>query len=436
MNIFYIISYFFQISYLHKLVDSVYLWLLPALLLLSYIVVNLIKNKKLYLTIFKNKTPFLLLVFCLILGLTRSNNPEEKELSSYIKIVQLLLLLFSTGIFIMNSKKNINKIFSSIIAPFSLFCLLNLILWTINYKVNDTEEINIGQAIMLSNFGFTIDRVSFPLGFGVNNYGTLIGAILILSITSFIFIKNNKSIYIFTIAICIITLLLLDSRASLLNAILIVLLCLYIYNKNAINLVKYIPYIAVFGPIFYMVTIPLLSQNEIISGLTRNSQELVTGNSRFFIWGIALNELSNFQIEHIFGFGEYGHYKSGASLIWSSFFGDYEKNDLKSPHNTVLSIVFDYGYIGLAIYIYILIDISKKIRSLWPINKNISIIFTSFYFYLVLIGITEATFGLYILQFNYLFYTFTLSLYTIHETLIREIKWKKNVTMYMEKEIV
>jgi len=436
MNIFYALSYFFQISYLHKLVDSLYLWILPAILLLSYIAINLIVNRKSYFNVLSKKTPFLLLFICLIIGLIRSNNPEEKEFSSYIKIVQLMLLLFATSINIDNNKIRINSIFIFVILPFTFFALLNLLLWSIKYHSIEVEEISMGSAVLLSNLGVVIDRVVFPLGFGVNNYGTLIGAILILAINSFIFLKNFKVVHSVVIATCFLTLLLLDSRASLISSVLITAICIYIYKSNSISIIKLIPYIALFGPVLYMVAIPLLSQSTMMSGIVRNSEELATGNSRFFIWGIALNELSNFKVEHIFGYGEYGHFKSGASLIWSSFFGDYEKNELKSPHNTILSIVFDYGYVGLILYIYFLVDVSRKITNVWLLNSKLGIVFAGFYFYLVLIGITEATFGLYILQFNYLFYTVTLSLYTVQNLLTRQIQWKRNVITSTEKEVV
>ena len=74
---------------------------------------------------------------------------------------------------------------------------------------------------------------------------------------------------------------------------------------------------------------------------------------------------------HIFGYGIYGHYKSGASTLWSNFFTSFEDaSELVHPHNTALSVLFDYGYFGLIVLYGVLLKIAGLIKRQFKSEEN------------------------------------------------------------------
>ena len=110
---------------------------------------------------------------------------------------------------------------------------------------------------------------------------------------------------------------------------------------------------------------------------------------------------------HIFGYGDFGHYITGASKLWAHIFGswDEERALLTTPHSTFYSILYDYGYFGLFVYILFQLKLVNEINKIWFYNKKMGVIFINFLLYWNLVGITETVHGFYI---PIVFYFFTL----------------------------
>jgi O-antigen ligase len=151
----------------------------------------------------------------------------------------------------------------------------------------------------------------------------------------------------------------------------------------------------------------------------------------FFIWAIAITEFLTFKPIQIIGYGLFGHYGSGASHLWSYFFVAYSNPEAVHPHNTFLSVLFDYGYLGAVFFLLSLFVIVNKVKSIWKEHKDIAIFFLAFFMYFVLISITESFFGFYYLDAIYIIFFFFLLPFNFNENnndiYIKLVHSKKNL---------
>ena len=74
-------------------------------------------------------------------------------------------------------------------------------------------------------------------------------------------------------------------------------------------------------------------------------------SGRPFIWSIIFISLSQFQPQHLVGFGAYGQVASGVSLQYAFLFPPTLIG--ASAHNTLLQLVLDTGYLGAALYLFL-----------------------------------------------------------------------------------
>jgi O-antigen ligase len=153
-----------------------------------------------------------------------------------------------------------------------------------------------------------------------------------------------------------------------------------------------------------MFLLPFLGQYDAFSFLSRSSGDLQTGNSRFLIWGISFAEFAQFKPIHLIGYGEYGHLGSGASKLWENIFSNWEDSGNKTPHNTMLVIMFDTGYIGLFFYISLLYGFIAKMIKIWLWQKPQRYLYLSYFLFMLLQGVTESTFGFYFFDYLFIFF--------------------------------
>ena len=148
--------------------------------------------------------------------------------------------------------------------------------------------------------------------------------------------------------ITIISLLLTDSRSKFIYPVIVCAVLYWSVKRNAIKHIFY-GHLLLFWVHFTNVLVHY--PGMIFSFLSRSSEDLATlVTLMFFIWLISPMEFLHFNSMHIFGYGIYGHYKSGASTLWSNFFTSLRMlQELVHPHNTALSVLFDYGYFGLIV---------------------------------------------------------------------------------------
>ncbi|MDI9880067.1 O-antigen ligase family protein [Flectobacillus longus] len=290
------------------------------------------------------------------------------------------------------------------IYPFILFCLINLALYFLQIKIDDSEVTSYqeaGPALLLSKFGIEMLRVKFPLVTGYNTFAALVGLVFLLQVLITIF-NPFSLVKIFCCTVLLCTLVPIDSRVSIFVPLIIICLT-FIFKKISspfiCNLYSTVPYIYFIFPIMLVSIFPLLTGN--IADVQReDDSEFI----RFTIWAISLKVFAAFDIYHLIGYGEFGHYGSNASKQWASIFTSWTNNNLITTHNSVFSILFDMGYIGLIIFIKLNFEITSKVRKYFPVLREVAFIVGGIVLFCSIVGSTESLIGFYFP--NFLMYFF------------------------------
>ncbi|WP_157816048.1 O-antigen ligase family protein [Spirosoma pollinicola] len=385
-----------------------------ALALFYFLIIS--NGNYLFKTIKENLMAIFLLLLILV-GNVRSNFPDQTigfTISRTINTVLLFSAVFSAFHYYKNKYNYsiVDIVAKFIILPYCLYCLINFLLWAAGISIKEsvmTDEVVNKKAVLLSYFGLNIDRVQFPLSTGLNNYAVISGAMFTICLV-LLFVSNTKKYKILTIASCLVflaTLLLIDSRASIYYPILICFtLILWQKSKAYVKNMPYLTYLIVLGPLFLYLMVPLMMVLPFIESITRNSEELATGNSRFLIWSACLLEFIEFKPIHLIGFGYFGHFGSGVSASWSSIFSTWTDGDLKTSHNTFFTILFDHGYLGLVVYVLVIYNTFKRISRFWNINREGNVLLFGFFSFNIFAGITETLIGFYSPNYFILFFVF------------------------------
>jgi O-antigen ligase len=306
----------------------------------------------------------------------------------------------------------------------TLYVALNLFVFSLGIS-NGIK----GEALILSNFGVNIGRVSFLFSNGVNSYGSFLGILLSLSLIGCFVIKRNKKIFLIGLVSSMVSLLLTDSRGAIAYSFLILgAIKFYYFKVDKPKFLYFVPILTIVGPLLLLLFLSFLSTTEYGSIISRKDGDLATGNSRAIIWGIAVSEFLNFELNHhIFGYGEWGHYTSGASPKYALVFGDSYEANFMHPHNTSISILLDYGYFGLIIYTMIQYKIINIIKKYWSTNKAISCLLLANILYLNLVGIGETMFGFYYQNVTYVFFMINIFAFLLDYQCKKGLQRKKYV---------
>lgn len=344
------------------------------------------------------------LFYCLLIfvSLIRANEFSLNRLLDYLSFT-LFLIAYISGILDHCKDEGIRYIDgfrNFVINPFVYYIGINYVFWLLNITsdARSDGEIFIGNAVVLQALGYSIERVNFLFSIGINGYAVILGAIL-----SFITVDNVfqnkwtvKNIVLYIIVM--IAILLTDSRSAIIYPILILAGCYAVKLLKMGFVITISPIIFVVIPLLVAFVLPLLAEVAFFAQFSRNATDLFTLNGRVFIWVFAFEEFNNFNLFHLFGFGYFGHVTSGASLKWAFLFVSYNVSDNVHPHNSILSMIFDIGYLGLATIIFIIWKVSAKLRQFWNQNVKHALTFYALLLYFIFISITESFIGFYYLN--------------------------------------
>lgn len=410
-TVLYIIGYFILLLYLPKVADNPIVKALPLMYFLVYYIYLTLSTRKLpALPIKRNYTAIHVASIILIIGLARTNKPDTILMGSVVKVLSFLAFLMCTIAYSEWYVRKRNKDFILFfflvnLVPYLLYCFVNIFLWASGISVGKYEETTIGEALLLSQLGINIERVKFPLVTGFNSFATLLGGLFSVTLMGLVSSFRYKSLLWLSLAIIFVMLLMIDSRTALIYPVLCCLLVLFLKKREKIGILRTFPITQIFGPILLVLFLQLVSNIPFFASLSRSSEDLQTGNSRTMVWTMALTEFIEFKFDHIAGYGEYGHYESGASALWAPFFSSYENSEMMHPHNTILMILFDYGIIGLIAYFFLLYRSINMVISTWKFNKDFNSLIVTYLAYFLIIGITESFFGFYYLNSYYLLFS-------------------------------
>jgi len=216
--------------------------------------------------------------------------------------------------------------------------------------------------------------------------------------------KRERIVLLFMLAICVFSFLLIDSRGALGATILGIA---GIIGLQKIRALWIVPRATIFIPLLSLVVISLLqvfAETDIAKQISRDPDELASGNNRGVIWKYCMEELQDFKVDHITGYGQLGHIKSGVANKWSRSMKGWKTY----THNFLFQTVLDVGYLGL-IAILALIFIGAK-YSLTIYNKGhpYMMVFLGVPILYMLSGITEAPFGVSNFLYTSLFFVLFL----------------------------
>lgn len=412
-----ILGYFFILLYINRFTDNIIIKIIPICFLIflsyKYYVKNVFLRKRVLYQSDGNKNLLLLLLISILcIGIIRTNNPDATFTSTAFTLLSFIIFLYYTFQVYKYIKikydNNIKLYHDVIVIPFLLFALINIVFWIMGYEADSSGDYSIGSSILLASIGLNVDRVKFPFTNGINSYSSVIGLLFSVELVYVFIIKRKNFKTLFTLFIFFITLLLTDSRFALLSSLLVFCLLYFLKRRKTISFARFFPYLFVLGPFLVFALLPLLASTGNFSLISRSDEDIMTGNARFIIWIYSLDEFLSFQTNHLIGYGLFGHFASGTSKFWSGYFGYMANAETVHPHNTVLSILFDYGYLGAIIFLLFTVMQIKKVSELWNRNREFVIFYLSFFIYFVFISITESFFGFYYLNSIYIIFLFFL----------------------------
>lgn len=339
----------------------------------------------------------------IIISLVRTNIPDMSRFSLFVSILNfvLLLIIFTKVCYIylfVQKQKLSDFLYDYFYIPLGFFVLINFVFWILGFKpAKDAitgEAVNV-QSMLMKYLGVNIDRVQFPFGGGFNGYASIVAVVFLFSLVLFAIEKRRNLFVMSNLIISFFSLLLIDSRSSLFYPILIFIYLLLVKNRKSIYHIRFLILWFVFGPLIMIEVLPAIANISFFEELSRNNSDLLTGNSRFIIWGISFLEFYDFKDMHVLGYGEYGHFASGASLKWSFIFNTFENSELKTPHNTLIVTIFDIGYVGLAFVILVINKFLKVLSIEWKSSKSDCFFTLGYIIFFLLIANTETMLGRY-----------------------------------------
>jgi hypothetical protein len=342
------------------------------------------------------------------ISLFRSNEPHVSLRSAFLYVIEQLLflmMLFKTASWF--REEGLNKALACFVFyPVVAFLLLNLFLLNsgISLKKSAFETGNTAESVMLSYVGISLERIEFPLITGLNSFAVYLGQGFLLVVSTYI-TKLNRSVLILIVGFCLLCgILMIDSRASFFYSLVLPLLSFFLFRKKKVSEKwSLLSFLVILGPFIYMLILPAVLSGSTIA--SRGDNDLVTGNSRFLIWGICILYFLAFNPIDILGYGHFGHFGSGVSAKWSFLFQGWTSDVTHSPHNAMFSIIFDIGYLGLGVYVYLLYQLFRRAILVSKDNKQAAVIFFSFLLFSIFQGISEASGGYYFINFFYIFIT-------------------------------
>lgn len=302
----------------------------------------------------------------------------------------------------------------------ALYIALNLLLFFLD--IMPASPIYLGPNMLLGFFNIQMERVLFPVSEGIVNFASFAGTLLTLSVLGLLTERNMALRALFAVfgLLALVSMFLTDSRTSLLNALLAVILIQLLKNRPGIGSLKYLAMLTPALPILFILLINLFVGIPFFEQFARSSSDFETGNSRLFIWGIAFIELLDFKWIHLIGWGEFGQYASGCSIKWAALFnGKFEYPEFTSPHNIILQFVFNTGYIGALLFL-ISLWIGIKRGVLFSKMSSLGLLLIAFFVYYDFSGITDAVFMFYSNGFFLYLVMLCIVLFVLPESLVKE----------------
>lgn len=358
---------------------------------------------------YKGNALFLVPGIVYIISLMRNNHPYISTIGLIWQVIFFVLLIFFLRFIIfkedINLKIKINNYiinknwkrigYCIVIAP-TIFVIVSIILFLFGFEDRTTNVVfNTSTGTLGSLIGLNIERLKFPLSNGLNNFGTIAGISLIANSLYLVHIKTTKIVKIFTILFILISILAIiatDTRWALASCVISFIIINIVSVFKKVHTVKWVLLLSPLIPILLFLTMGVINQLSFLSIFSRNYSDLGTLSSRAVIWQVNFEELSSFKINHLIGYGEYGHVGAGISKHWGYIFSSWKNydGDLATTHNNFFQIILNDGYIGLVIFLIYIYSLASKLINIIDITQKLSLVLLGILMYLIFSGFMES----------------------------------------------
>ena len=244
-----------------------------------------------------------------------------------------------------------------------------------------------GYSTIPKLIGIDLNRVFFPFTGGVNHFGILLGFCLV--VTSALKL-NYLQILVWWISVFVL-LAFIDSRGAVLA-----LTAALVFSKS-----KFInPYVWVFVPVV-MVALGMLFVSSGDIYFSRENSTLFS--QREYLWGLGISGLRLMSWDNLLiGYGVNGFMSNSIASIVSEFFA--YRNSIGSLHNAHLTVLYDYGLLGLSLIVILNFKLIASLKYLSAERRSLSLKC------LIFLSISSATETVY--SFNYIFILLTFMFIT------------------------
>lgn len=217
-----------------------------------------------------------------------------------------------------------------------------------------------GRTAGLDNDLIGGERVTFPLSNSLTAT-PMMAAVYIAAVVPVLMVHRHRLLRLGAVGCGVYIIALADARASLVGALLLagfVLLLPRVFRVVA----PWIVTAALIVPFVYGYIQDVLTT----TWLARPGEKLGTLNGRDRIWSRALTFYAD-RVDwwhQMVGYGSYGQAASGASGSYNRGFEGFGDRSLITPHNSVLQVLFDGGWLAAGVFAVTLVAMAWALRSM------------------------------------------------------------------------
>lgn len=268
----------------------------------------------------------------------------------------------------------------SLVDGVGLFLVASLVLWLVG--ISGEADRTVG----LDNSFTGGQRVIFPLSTSLAATPGMAAVYIATVIPILIAFPKRRILRLIVVACAVAIMVLSDSRVSLLGAVLLsacVLLIPRLFRGVAPWLVGFLWIVPLIYPLIQSV---VGAASSVAPWLIRADEQAGTLARRDFIWSQS-REFYSTRIDwfhQAFGYGSFGHLKSGASAFYYGHFGGLGAEvRLVTPHSTILQILFDGGWLtacvlgGTIIYLAVVLARRSSTTDLAGLSMLVALVIVS-----------------------------------------------------------
>lgn len=324
-------------------------------------------------------------IFFIVIAYVRAIELDVLSLSVIVSDIIFIVFIFMYALKVNLSDLKIVYLFYGMF----VYLLANLLLLCIGIENPAVATTLTEEASLLKYFGLEIDRLLFPLspGAGRVGIGVIAGAVLTYTI-ALLSISNKKPLLLISSLVPLLIILLADTRTSLLSCLLSLSL-FYLTRQLNFRSIRFLPFALPLFPMLIMYLSYLAFQSGLAADISREGTgDIASGRS--IIWFFAFDELLDYKLIHLIGYGSYGQAISGVSYDYMKMFTLWPNENLEliSLHNAAIQMVFDFGYVGLILFMYLMYRLLTIAIDSEDYKMNI---LAPVLIFIIFSGMTEAT---------------------------------------------